>query len=82
MYDQGKGGRVAGVEASLKAGLEAARKAFKQELEAQLDANAAKKMIISVPSRGVVLSLLLTTGQPVHRSDPARTRRLPMEPAP
>lgn len=43
MYDQGKGGEVAGVEASLKAALEAARKAFTQELVAQLDAIAAKK---------------------------------------
>ncbi len=43
LYDQGKAGDVSAVEASLKAALEAARKAFTQDLEAQLDAIAAKK---------------------------------------
>ena len=43
MYDQGKAGEVAAVQNELKAALEAAKKAFQVDLEASLDAIAAKK---------------------------------------
>jgi len=43
LYDQGKAGEVAAVQNELKAALEAAKKAFKTDLEAQLNAIAAKK---------------------------------------
>ncbi len=43
LYDQGKAGEVSAVQTELKAALEAAKKAFTVDLEAQLNAIAAKK---------------------------------------
>jgi len=43
LYDQGKVGEVTALQTELKAALEAAKKAFTTDLEAQIDAIAAKK---------------------------------------